>query len=211
LPVFRDGINPLIATDDISTLPQYNNLCGFTDTEVKAITMAFLGSSYSEDQIAQELHTMKRWYNGYTFCAAADRPEKLYNPQLIFTHLRGVLAGRQTQPHEEVNAVHSASILQAIPTDGVFSALDLFPLLSGTLSFRLLTEFGAPEIKNIGHDASITWTLLYYFGVITHGENSCWRVPNVTMHHLVRVESLSPYSLFSNWFWFRLRAESGSI
>ena len=42
LPAFRDAISPLIESKVISTLPEYNGLCGLTDAEVRTIAKTYL-------------------------------------------------------------------------------------------------------------------------------------------------------------------------
>jgi len=168
--------------------PHFNNACGLTEDEVHTIAKAYLASTHSEDELARELETMKQWFNGYQFCPSGGRTAipTLYNPQLVFTHLRTV--GRKAghmRPDEEVNATHTATVLNAIRADGDLNVHGLLPLLSGRVRATIMTGFGAPEVQQIGQRADITWTLLYYFGVITRGEGDGLRIPNHTMRNLV--------------------------
>jgi hypothetical protein len=194
LPAFRDGISPLSATSVISNLPQYHGLCGFTKEEVDAIAVKYLASTHSLDEIRGALLLMKRWYNGYMFCtpnhARSLRPSPLFNPQLVFTHLRAIsLKGAWLNPREEVNGTHSAIVLAAISGRNITSS-DLIPVLANRLDVTILDGFGALELRGLGQDYNLTWSLLYYLGVVTHNiDNSLLRLPNATMRFLVSTVS----------------------
>ena len=195
LPAFRDGISPLTATRIISTSPNYSHVCGLTEEEVQTIAQAYLGSSLSDDELSQELQVIKRWYNGYRFCSPIHNmaPPLLYNPQQVFAHLQAIREGGYVNPHDEQNATHTATVLNAILTSGEMSMDDILPLLDGGVQASISHELGAPEVQRIGRDIKITWSLLYYFGVITHGDNHNLIVPNTTNHYLVCVDP-SPLS-----------------
>ena len=196
LPAFRDGISPLCATDDISSRPQFNSLCGLTQEEVSSITRTFLRTLPVQrlDLIQEEL---KRWYGGYTFSSGASSttpstPSTLYNPQEVFNYLRMVQrTGELTKYRDDSSVLHSDSVLRAIPNGGPLSFDDFFlDALDGKLRAQIMNAFGADDVKQIGRDANITWTLLYYFGVFTkdaQGDDlSCVRIPNKSMVELVR-------------------------
>ena len=123
LPAFRDGISPLSATNVISMLPQYNDLCSLTEDEVRTIAKAYLGSTHPD----VEQQEIKRWYNGYRFCHHDKKLPTLYNRQLVFTHLRALLTGGElTCPSEEANVTHSATVLDAIRNANETSLQDVF-------------------------------------------------------------------------------------
>lgn len=188
LPVFRDSFGPLIATTIISTLPQYHGVCGFTEDEVRSITTAYLGSTFSGDDLAQVMRSMRSWYNGYRFCPPGygPSPPVLYNPQLLFAHLRALRNVGSVSPEDEANVTYSANVLTSISTRGEVKINDLLPLLSGKVEAQPPTEISASEVRKVGRSA--TWGLLYYFGVITHSEQRGFmRIPNATMKSLVGV------------------------
>jgi hypothetical protein len=190
LPAFRDGISPLSATSVISMLPQYHGLCGLTKEEVESIATRYLGSTHTPDQINGKLVLMKSWYNGYIFCPPEHdtslSPSRLFNPQLVFTHLRAISRkSAWLNPRKEANATHSAIVLSAMTGRGVTS-FDLGSSLSGDLDVIIMNEFGPRELKGLGEDHHLTWSLLYYLGVITHNDDKAgMRVPNASMRFLV--------------------------
>ena len=190
LPAFRDGFSPLTATQNISRSPQYNNARGFTGNEARAIAKAYLAATHDETELEKELEITKQRFSGHRFCppqVAPDSPS-LYNPQLVFTRLRTIsrTAGH-VHPDEVLNITHIASVLNAIKDDRDMNAHGLIQLLSANLRARIMTWFGVPELKRIGKSADITWTFLYYFGVITRGQGNVLLLPNLTMRHLVCV------------------------
>lgn len=191
LPVFRDGISPLNATQIISDKPGYNGLCGLTDTEVREIAQFYLPSSDQQrgpDTVVEEL---KRWYNGYLFCPQNNTSsvDTLYNPQLVFNHLRGV-ANKEVRlaPLEEIASIHTSSILGAIPDTGEASYFGTYlSMIAKTVKTEVAHQFGAAEVRRRGNNPSMTWTLLYFLGVLTHsGDGLHLKVPNVTMINVVR-------------------------
>jgi hypothetical protein len=193
LPVFRDGISPLSATDVISSKPQFHGLCGLTDGEVDTILKAYLSSTYNDSQLKEAMARMKEWYNGYRFCPdhipTSSKLPSLYNPQLVFSHLRALAQGTQSEALlEEANSTHCATVLNAIRCDGPINFNDIFlDVLSGQLVADVMPYFGVDNVKEIGADPVITWTILYYFGVFTHGPGRTLQLPNATMKYLVRV------------------------
>jgi hypothetical protein len=186
LPVFRDAISPLSATYIILRLPQYNGCCGLTEDEVQTITTNYLASTHSDDNIAKEVQEIKLWYGGYSFYPSgyASSSSTLYDPRLVFAHLCAAKFG----PHavDEYNTIHLANLLKAISTHSDVTINDLLSLLSGGLNARMATDFGAYDLQQVGTNAKITWSILYYYGVITQGRRSDeLRIPNRSMSALV--------------------------
>ena|ERR1700722_870049 len=188
LPVFRDGISPLTATTVVSRWPEYSGLCGLTEQEVQAIATKYLDPTHSDIHIAQVIQQVKLWFNGYRFCPGSSTP-LLYSPQQVFTYLRAARLGRPHEhPDADANVTHTANVLKAISIHGDVSVNDLFPLLSGGFQARIATELGAAEVRQLSKSASVTWGLLYYFGVVTHGEKTgTLEAPNTTMKSFVGI------------------------
>jgi hypothetical protein len=192
LPAFRDGFSPLSATALISKLPQYHGLCGFTKEEVDAIAVKYLASTHNPDQIRCAVGLMKAWNSGYSFGHAQSlKISRLFNPQLVFTHLRAIsLESAWLNPREDVNGMHS--ILLSIITGRNITSSDLLRVLDGNLDVTIMNEFGPRELQGLGQDRNLAWSLLYYLGVVTlNDENSSLRLPNAAMRFLVSTISLS--------------------
>jgi hypothetical protein len=60
-------------------------------------------------------------------------------------------------------------------------------MIASNIKTKVAHQFGAASVRQRGKDASITWTLLYFFGVLTHAEDGLHlKVPNVMMINVVR-------------------------
>jgi hypothetical protein len=94
----------------------------------------------------------------------------------------------QVAPLEEIGALHMSRVLAALPDIGEVSFLDTYMrVISGGIMTGVAHQFGAAEARQLGKDASTTWNLLYFFGVLTHAPGSLrLRVPNSTMINVVR-------------------------
>jgi hypothetical protein len=193
LPVFRDGISPLAATEILSRDAEYHGLCGLTDSEVQTIAQAYLSPVLEPQAVEDAVKTLRIWYNGYLFSPpkSAPRLDTLYNPQLVFTHLRGLakLVTSNLDPQDEIEAPHIARVLNAIPNDGNDSFVDMFVrVTSGKLEADVQHEFGVDEVRQVGSNARITRSLLYFLGVFTCVEEGDFlKVPNQTMRRAVRM------------------------
>ncbi|KAF9343232.1 hypothetical protein BGX26_006060, partial [Mortierella sp. AD094] len=181
-PAFRAGISPLTATTIVSHKRSLHGICGFTENEVKAIVKHYLGK---DDQDAEPIvHSMRRLYNGYFFAMSGydeynSDPALLYNPHLVFHYLSNFQSEGFVAKPEESTAVHSTAILRSIPEMGEFSVNDLVELIvSKSVQSKIKTEFGYSELLAVGKDREITWSLLFYLGILTLGPNGSLRVPN---------------------------------
>jgi hypothetical protein len=198
LPAFRDWISPLTATQIISFEPQYHSLCGLTQENVNAIVERAL----PESKRASTLDSLKRLYNGYMFTFAPSGSENptLYNPQLVFVHLRYVISGQMLSSHlDEANAVHTATVLSVVGETGPVTIHDLIDMLYSKVDARILGELSFAELmrEQEVRSKNVTWSLLYYLGVVTLCGNSSREagtqnlcVPNSTMFHLVSPRTL---------------------
>jgi hypothetical protein len=191
LPAFRDGVSPLIATHIISDNPEYHGICGLTDAEVRTITTAYLGPTVVDNA----MKVLQKWYDGYQFCRPDDpTPDSLYNPQLVFAHLMDMRSRGETQrsnyePKDEIEAMHSNNVIQAMPQKGDVSFLDMFlRAASGNLDEKVHHSFSARELGDHESCPWITPTLLYFFGIFSYqkGFNGL-KIPNHTMRQLVRM------------------------
>jgi hypothetical protein len=112
----------------------------------------------------------------------------LYNPQLVFVHVQKVLTGGSALLHlDEANATHSASAIAAVAETGPVTVHDLMELLAQRrVASRILPELSYLELMRGDRSAELTWSLLYYLGVVTHHQEAnrlC--IPNTAMQVLV--------------------------
>jgi len=198
LPAFRDGISPLTATQLISFDQRYQSLCGLTQEDVDAIVTRTL-RDLPESDPARILDSLKRWYNGYRFGLASPRSvdSTLYNPQLVFVHLRNVISAQPPLSYiGEANAIHTATVLSAVGETGPVTIHNLLDtLFCSKVEGKILKELSFAELTQDLkiRSSNVTWSLLYYLGVVTLHEHSGYLcVPNRSMVELVspRMSSL---------------------
>ncbi|KAG0074343.1 hypothetical protein BGZ92_003433, partial [Podila epicladia] len=181
-PAFRAGISPLTATAIVSNNRSLHGICGFSESEVKAIVKHYLRMN---DQEAEPLlHSIRRLYNGYCFAMTgydeSSSPLPLvYNPHLVLHYLSNFQSEEFVAKPEESTAVHATTILKSIADVGEFSVNDLVELIvSKSVQSKIKTEFGYSELLSVGKDRETTWSLLFYLGILTLGADGSLRVPN---------------------------------
>ncbi|KDQ12092.1 hypothetical protein BOTBODRAFT_424151 [Botryobasidium botryosum FD-172 SS1] len=185
LPAFRDVTSPLLSLTDISTRPEYHGICGLTQNEVEAYAQ-----SYLHDLPLQQLNAitlqMRFWYNGHIFCP--NEPSdgvplpSLFNPRLVFEYLEMLKTPSGASRLYQVNDVVHASILDAFSIVWGSIETNLLPAMNGTLQIDLQPHFGSSEVAQAKTNTRIAWSLLYYLGIMTHGDPpSFWlKAPNAT-------------------------------
>ncbi|CAG8624963.1 2382_t:CDS:2, partial [Racocetra fulgida] len=182
-PAFRNGMSPLHETEIVSGDPELHGVCGFTEEEVTTIVRHYLRTDKEEtDKI---INSMRKLYNGYYFVNTAydksdPQPPPLYNPQFVFHYIRTLESTGVVTTPNVYTAVRSTHILKSIADIGEFSADDLVQLvISGFVESDIITEFGYADLLNVGKEKSITWSLLFYMGLLTRGpEEGSLRIPN---------------------------------
>ncbi|KAG0195005.1 hypothetical protein BGX31_006997, partial [Mortierella sp. GBA43] len=62
---------------------------------------------------------------------------------------------------------------------GEFSVADLMDIVvSGSVTTSIMTEFGFSDLQKVGKERKITWSLMFYLGVLTLGTKGTLRIPN---------------------------------
>ncbi|MCF8015466.1 MAG: ATP-binding protein, partial [Chromatiaceae bacterium] len=174
--VFITGVSPIVLSDmtsgynvgkDLYLLPQFNNLCGFTESEVAAVLqqLAGKGGDWSPDQALQ---TMRTVYNGYRFSEEAT--ESLYNPTLSLYFFDAL----HTQGHyprrllDENLAMDRNKLIYIAQLPGGEALL--IDALSGddrvTIP-ELVQRFGVADVLAAVKDQPFMASLLYFFGILT--------------------------------------------
>jgi hypothetical protein len=109
--MYLTGVTPILLSDvtsgdnirtDIHMLPHFDDLCGFTDSEIKDLISMFADSMeknprYQDTPLFPEgklvwinhiFHLMKNLYDGYIFSPFTDR--RIYNPTLVMYLLKHI-------------------------------------------------------------------------------------------------------------------------
>ncbi|CAK0780408.1 hypothetical protein CCP4SC76_7400002 [Gammaproteobacteria bacterium] len=195
------GISPVVLADitsgynvveDISLKPEYADLCGFHEDEIRATLEQIVAECRLPPTMASEaLDLMRTFYNGYCFCPREDRGQ-IYNPTLalyFFKHLAAhceypakMLDSNLAMDRNRIQYVAQLPHGQQLVADALNPE---HPIVIGELSDRFGVEMMLKTPKN--HD--FLASLLYYFGVLTYfGHNEMGklllRVPNLVVRKL---------------------------
>ncbi len=178
--VFITGVLP-IALDDVTSGyniaeniyldPDFNDLCGFTESEVSdACRRIAEERNLHRESAIEALSMMRTFYDGY--CFSYDTENKVYNPTLALYYLKHFhKTGRTPRKMPDTNLVMDMGIISYfsnLPNGKklILNALDEEnPLNVTELADRFEVKDMLTAVKG---DISMA-SLLYYFGVLTMG------------------------------------------
>ncbi len=198
--VFITGVSPVVMSDvssgynvskNISLQPEFYDLCGFRQSEIRAILQQ-VGDEcgLSADNINQALDMMRIFYNGYCF---GDEPsESLYNPTLALYFLehfsrhcsypRQMLDNNLAMDSNRIryvgNLPHGAALIgKALNPQNP-------PVIDGWVD-----KFGMEAMLKPNKDQPFMASLLYYLGVLTVDKRDFMgrlvlRIPNLVIRRL---------------------------
>ena len=95
--LFITGVSPITMDDvtsgfnigrNISLWPQFNEMLGFTEAEVRRLLETYRDLGVFAQDVATSMGVMGEWYNGYRFAEEADTD--LYNTDMVLYFLRRV-------------------------------------------------------------------------------------------------------------------------
>ena len=202
--VFITGVSPVVMSDmtsgynvgeDIYLLPQFNDLCGFTEPEVAVVlnqlaaeaAQAAAGSHWSAEKA---LETMRTFYNGYRF--SEDAETRLYNPTLSLYFFKALATqGQYPRRMLDENLAMDRNKLIYIAALPHGEEL-LIEALRGDDRIRvpeLVQRFGVADVLAAVKDQPFMASLLYFFGILTiAGEGALakliLRIPNLVARGL---------------------------
>ncbi|CAG8612444.1 2985_t:CDS:2 [Paraglomus occultum] len=115
---------------------------------------------HKTDEEAEHIVTtilIQQLYNGYVFInelSTTNRPEALYNPQLVFHFLHEFASHGYVARPDEPSTVHSTHVLKTIANiggGGAFTVDDLIELIiHGSIKSKIVNEFGFIDLLEIG-------------------------------------------------------------
>ncbi|MFP4388198.1 MAG: AAA family ATPase, partial [Desulfococcaceae bacterium] len=199
--IFITGVSPIVLSDmtsgfniaeDIYLKPKFNDLCGFSSSEVEALATQAAAEGEELGANADEaLSLMRTFYNGYTFSPRSKA--RVYNPTLALFFLKEFQReGRYPQNMVDANLAMDLAKLEyaaALP-NGRQMLLDIaretgvpvVPDISGRFGLRDMLDDAAKGQNFLA-------SFLYYFGVLTIAEETeeaelKLRVPNLVARGL---------------------------
>ena len=99
--MFITGVSPITMDDvtsgfnighNISLQPEFNDLLGFTEEEVRELLELYRDHGVFNQEIEAALDIMREWYNGYRF--AAEDEDDLYNTDMVLYYLKASIPNR---------------------------------------------------------------------------------------------------------------------
>ena len=97
--LFVTGVSPVTMDDvtsgfniatNISLLPEFNEMLGFTEGEARAMLETYREAGEFREEVDDALATMRHWYNGYRFSEDAERD--VYNTDMALYYLQFSIA-----------------------------------------------------------------------------------------------------------------------
>ena len=199
--VFITGVSPVLLTDitssynvaeDIYLAPKFNDLCGFTEFEIKEILSKIVTEcTLPEDRLKLALRIMKTFYDGYCFSEMAN--QDIYNPTLALYFLKYFQENcefpRKMLDNNLAMDRNKLSYISRLLKDDklLFQALNENPPLS---LLEMADRFGLDDmLSKTAKDNSFIISLLYYLGILTlNGENELgelsFKIPNLVIRKL---------------------------
>jgi len=198
--VFITGVSPVLMSDitsaynvakDIYFELKFNDLCGFTENEIKDILSQIVKNcGFENDKMIVALRLIKTFYDGYRFNEITD--QAIYNPTLALYFLayfqeycqfpRLMLDNNLAMDRGKLSYLSSLLNGKSV----ILQALNENPPLS---LLELANRFGLHDMLNTSKDNSFIISLLYYLGILTlNGETELgklrFKIPNLVVRKL---------------------------
>ena len=193
--VMHDATSGFNIAENIYLREDFNNLCGFTDTETQTLAHQVVeGCGLPPERVTEVIELLRVFYNGS--CFRYDREELIYNPTALFYFLKHFqrtcdyprrLLDSNLAPDQQ-----KIAYVARLPNGAqvIMSALDeANPIRIAELEER----FGLRQMLAEKKTETFMASLLYYLGVLTLGGVTqdgklSLRIPNLVIHGLYAVQ-----------------------
>ncbi len=98
---FITGVSPITMDDvtsgfnigtNVSLMPEFNELLGFTEGEVRSILESYRDHGVLDQDVDEALAVMSEWYDGYRFAKRAQ--QAVYNTDMVLYYVKASVPGR---------------------------------------------------------------------------------------------------------------------
>ncbi|MDY0361773.1 MAG: AAA family ATPase [Desulforegulaceae bacterium] len=199
--VFITGVSPVVLSDitsgyniakSIYFKPEFNDMCGFTESEVKKeIENIVNKSSLPKEKINEALNIMKTYYNGYLFTTESD--EFIYNPTMCIYFFENFEENGKYPKLMLDNNLSTdkakLSYISKIP-GGNELMVNLMEKEDNAVISNIVQGFGIDDmLKDTSKDKKFITSFLYYFGILTIAEETDdlkvrLKIPNMAVKSL---------------------------
>ncbi len=173
--LFITGVSPITMDDvtsgfnigkNISLHPDFNEMVGFTDAEVRRLVETYRELGVFNQEVATAMGIMGQWYNGYRFAKEAETD--LYNTDMVLYYLDNSLPNRDV-PDELIDTnvrIDYGKLRHLLVTgrqlNGNFDLLrDV--IAEEQVDTRIRPGFPLQDLT----DAENFFSLLHYFGLLS--------------------------------------------
>ena len=202
--LFITGVSPITMDDvtsgfnvgsNVSLQPQFNELLGFTETEVRGLLETYREHGVLDQEVDAALAVMREWYDGYRFAKGAE--SSVYNTDMVLYYLKASVPN-QALPDDLIDdnvridygklrhllVVNRRAAAHAAELNGNFDLLRQV-IAEGRTNADLRSSF---PLKRLGRRENFL-SLLYYFGLLSirgavHGAADLG-IPNQTVRRLL--------------------------
>lgn len=205
---FVTGVAPVTMDDltsgfnigtNYSLSPEFNEMTGFTEQEVREMLTYYSGVSLFNHSIDELIEMMKPWYDNYCFAKASYGKTTMYNSCMVLYFVDNYIRNNGQAPDymiEENIRVDYNKLRMLIRKDKEFAhdASVIQTLVNqGFITGELKTGFPAEKIGDPDNFVS----LLYYFGMVsidgTYKGNTRLSIPNEVVREQIFSYLLDTY------------------
>ncbi|WP_069469825.1 AAA family ATPase [Candidatus Marithrix sp. Canyon 246] len=198
--VFLTGASPILMSDmttaynvakNIYLEPEFNELCGFQEHEIKAVlTQIVKECGFENDKINEALTLIRSFYDGYCFNESCKAD--IYNPTLalyFFDSFQKNCKFPQQMLDDNLSMdLNKLTYLSRLPNGRAI----LWQALNGTpplILSLLANRFGIDQMLKTSQSNQFIISILYYLGVLTlDGETELrqlrFKIPNLVVRKL---------------------------
>jgi len=189
--MFITGVSPVTMDDvtsgfnigqNVSLYPEFNELLGFTEQDVRELLDHFNVTGSASDRI---MRMMGEWYDGYRFSSEAEKT--LFNTDMVLYFMSHFLrSGKPPGNMIDQNVrIDYGKLRHLIVLDrrmnGNFSRLSEIIRTQGTDAATVADSFPVEHLTNPENFVS----LLFWFGLLSYSGPGRLCVPNRTVRHLM--------------------------
>ena len=199
--MFITGVSPIVMSDitsgfniakNIYLLPEFNDLCGFDESEVTELIKRIAQASEADGKnTAEAIGLMRTYYNGFTFSPESE--QRIYNPTLTLYFAENLYRyGKYPRKMLDANLATDEAKLEyaAQLPRGRQMLLNITRETEPLTITDISDRFGVRDIlTDNSRDYAFLASFLYYFGVLTISTvrfdgKLALRIPNLVMRGL---------------------------